>query len=258
MSYALITGASKGIGKELSLQLAAKGYSLLLVARAEQELKELCQEIKTKSNFDAVYLALDLSTAGAADKIMQWIQEGGFDVNILINNAGYGQWGAFADQTLEAQQTMLQVNMGVLVELTYKMIPMLRTKQKAYIMNTGSTTAFQAIPTFGLYAASKSFVHSFTRSLHHEMMGSNISVTLLSPGTTRSNFVNRADMDHVKETAEKVAMNPDAVAKSGLDAMFAGKIETIPGFINQISVFSLRFSPRKMVENIAGNIYRKK
>jgi len=258
MSFALITGAGKGIGKAFAENLAQRKYDLLLVSRSEDDLKKVCAELTQRFQISCHYLAMDLSKNDSAKQIEDWINENHFEVSILINNAGYGLWGKFTELSLEEQNEMLSVNISALVNLTHRLVPYLQKQSKAYILNVASSSAYQAMPTLNVYAASKSFVVSFTRALHHELKGSNISVTCLTPGTVKTNFVSRARMPHMQELSDKLSDQPDKVAKAGLKAMFAGKIETIPGFMNHFGVFANRLAPKSFVEKMVAKIYQQK
>lgn len=255
--FALITGGSKGIGKEMALVLAEKGYNILLVARNEAELAAAQKEIQEKFNVKVAFLAADLSQLGASKQIFDWVQKESFDVSVLINNAGYGLWGFFDKMTLESQQNMMVLNMNALVELTYLFLPVLKTKPQAYILNVASTAAYQAVPALGVYAATKAFVLSFSRALSFEMKKSTISVTCLSPGTTSTNFTNRAGMQAMQALADKFTMPADVVAKFGIKAMFAKKTEVVPGFVNIATVWATNFIPKSLIEGIAANLYYK-
>jgi uncharacterized protein len=258
MSFALITGASKGIGKAISEVLALKGYNLLLVARSGDLLEAVVKDLSGKNNKIIIQtLALDLSQEGAATEIHDWVKDNGYEISILVNNAGYGLWGNFEELLLEEQNNMMQLNMHFLVNLTHKLIPVLKKQKKAYILNVASTTAYQAIPTLSLYSATKSFVVSFTRGLRHELRNTSVSVSCLSPGTTRTGFIQRSRMLHMEKTAEKFAMEPSQVARIAVRNMLKGKAEIIPGFINRFSAELIRFLPKSWVEKAAGNIYKK-
>ena len=257
MAYALITGASKGIGKSIANSLALKHYDLLLIARSGEELEELANTLRSKYNVQVNWLALDLSLPTAAESVFKWCTEHHYTVSILINNAGYAVWGPFDKTDLEAPLNMLQLNMQTVVSLCHYMLPMLKAQPQSYIMNVSSTAAYQAVPTLSLYAASKAFVLLFTRGLRQELKGSNVSVTCLCPGPVNTNFVDRAGMQAIKETAEKFGMQPDMAADIALKGMFKGKAEIIPGALNAISAFSTRLFPKSMVEKIAGGLYKK-
>jgi short-subunit dehydrogenase len=256
MSFALITGASKGIGKSIAEHLAVKGYSLLLVARSEDLLQEVKQEIEAKANVEVKYLALDLSISTSAQQIFNWCCENDFPVSILVNNAGYGLSGAFESYPLEQHLNMIQVNCLTLVQLTHLFLPRLKQQNKGYILNIASSAAYQAVPYLSLYAASKSFVLQFSRGLHYELRKSNVSVTCLSPGATDTDFVKRAKIGSKGlKAADKVNMTPDEVAKIGVDSLFKKKTEVITGAINKIGGFLTWILPKKLVEGTTAKLY---
>ncbi|MFZ7113996.1 MAG: SDR family NAD(P)-dependent oxidoreductase [Bacteroidota bacterium] len=260
MNYALITGASKGIGKEMALELASRKCNLVLVARSENELSKLSEAIKSMHGVECNYVLADLTDQKGVDKVVQFIEEKKLPVNILINNAGYGLWGSLEKTALTATKDMMQINMMTPVEMTYRMIPILkRSGQQAYIMNVASTAAYQSVPNLSVYAASKGFMVLFTRGLRLELKKENISVTCLSPGTTETNFMNAAGMTaspSIIKKASKVIMKADVVAKFAIDGMFAKKNEIIPGWLNKVSVALTYFVPKSLTEKIAADIYK--
>ena len=257
MSYALVTGASKGIGKSIAEELARMGNDLILVARSESTLKELSELVKQKYSVKVDYMALDLALPNAANTVYEWCISKGYSINILVNNAGYGLWGRFDELDLSKQEEMLQLNMHTLVQLTRAFIPTLKSEKKSYILNVASTAAYQAVPTLSLYAASKSFVLLFTRGIRLELKNSSISVSCLCPGPTSTNFVDRAGMsDAIKKKADAFGMSPEAVAKIAVKAMFKGKAEIIPGLLNKITVWFTALVPKSIPENIAVNLYK--
>jgi short-subunit dehydrogenase len=257
-SYALITGASKGIGRSLAISLARRKYDLLLAARSSDDLAALCTQLTAGYGVQAHYLALDLTQPDAALQVRNWCAERQFKVSLLVNNAGYGVWGYFDEMPLADQCNMLQLNMQLPVELTYYMIPFLREHSKAYILNVSSTAAYQALPTMTLYAASKSFMLTFSRGLRHELKRTQIAVSCLCPGPVNTNFIERAKMQAVQATAEKFGMTPERVAEKALKGLFAGKAEIIPGALNVISATAARLLPKSLIENIAAGLYKKK
>jgi short-subunit dehydrogenase len=258
MKQAVVTGASKGIGKAFAYLLAARGYDLLLVARSEKILSEEANTIIQKHGVKVYALSLDLSNSNSAALILDWCQQHQFNPSVLINNAGYACWGFFDKIDLRQHQQMMQVNVGTLFNLTYGMLPLLRKNEQSYILNVASTTAFQAVPTMTLYAASKSFVRSFSRGLRYELRNSNVSVTCLSPGPVATNFIEQAGMQVMQETAKKFEMSPEEVASTGLKAMFNKKAESVPGFLNYITIKFSFILPDALLEKIAGNIYLSK
>ena len=256
MAFALITGASKGIGKAIARELAAKGFDLLLVARTESLLQQVTEEIEKDFGRKAHWLAMDLSAPGASQKIFDWCRENNYAVSVLVNNAGYGLSGTFGTYTLEENMQMLQVNVNVVVELTQLFLPQLKQQPKAYILNISSTAAYQAVPYLALYSASKSFVLQFSRALRYELKKTSVSVTCISPGTTDTDFAHRANVgEKALKTAEKFNMTPEAVAKVCVDSMLKGKTEVVVGILNKLGAFLTRLAPKKLSENTAAKIY---
>lgn len=253
--YALITGASKGIGKSIAQLLAQSGYNVLLVARSETELKQLSESIGTTHKVEALYLPIDLSTEGAAKKVADWCKNLSVPLTILVNNAGFGLWGRFEDLDLAAQLNMLKLNMNAVVELTYFLLPILKEQQQSYILNVSSTAAYQAVPTLGLYSASKSFILSFSRALRYELKTTSVSVSCICPGPTDTDFAKRAGMDALADLAEKFNMSPNFVAKTGLKGLFNKRAEIIPGFLNKLTSFAARYAPKSFVERISAGLY---
>lgn len=256
-SYALITGASGGIGLSLATELAKLKVNLLLVARSEDKLSALAKDLSSRYQVKAEFLSKDLTKPSAAQEIVEWVNQNSFPVHILANNAGYGLWGAVEKTSLDKLHNMMQLNMNAVVDLTYLMLPVLRKEQQSYILNVASTAAYQAVPTLATYAATKSFVLLFTRGLRKELASSNVSVTCLSPGATSTDFIDRAGMnDAIKEKAEKFTMTSEAVAKIALKGMFKKKAEVIPGFVNWLSVQFTYLLPKAIPENIAEGLYK--
>jgi short-subunit dehydrogenase len=254
--YALITGASKGIGKSIASELAKQGYPLLLVARSGEELKILSDDLQIKYGISTAVLPIDLSINGASQKVTDWIKINNYPVGILVNNAGYGVWGDFSRSSLIDQLGMMQLNMNVVVELSHLLIPILSQEKQAYILNISSTAAYQAVPTLAVYSATKAFVLSFTRALRFELSQTSISVTCFSPGPVDTGFAARAGLSALNKMAEKFNMQPDEVAKMAVKAMFSKKSEVIPGFTNLISVYANRVLPKAFIEKTAAEIYK--
>lgn len=256
MTFALLTGASKGIGKAMAFELAAKGYHLALVARSEDLLKQVKAEVEAKYKVRVEYLALDLSERGAAQKVFEWSQQNGFPLSVLVNNAGYGLSGAFESYPLSQHVNMIQVNCTTLVELCYLFLPQLKQQSQAYILNISSSSAYQAVPYLSLYASSKAMVLQFTRGLRHELRKSNVSVTCISPGATDTEFNTRAQVGpKAMKAAKKVIMQPEQVAKVAIDSMFKKKAEVLVGFVNKLGGFLAWLLPKKIVETTTANLY---
>jgi uncharacterized protein len=256
MAYALITGASGGIGLCLARELAQRKINLLLVARSGDKLSKICDDLKKEFSIQAEFLSIDLSEPGSVSNLMNWLKQHSFEVTILVNNAGYGIWGTVESTSSEKLNNMMQLNMNVVANLSHSMLPELKKHPKSYILNVASTAAYQAVPTLATYAASKAFVVLFTRGLRMELKDTSVSVTCLSPGATSTNFIDRAGMDSMKEKAEKFSMKPEAVAKIAIEGMFKGKAEILPGFVNWISVQMTYLLPKFIPEKIAEGLYR--
>jgi len=255
-AYALITGASKGIGKSIAYQLAKQGYPLLLVARSGEELKTLSDDLHAKYGTITPIFPIDLSIKEASLKVVDWIKMNNYPVGILVNNAGYGVWGDFSHSPLSDQLGMMQLNMNAVVELSHLLMPILSQEKQAYILNICSTAAYQAVPTLAIYSATKAFILSFTRALRFELAKTSISVTCFSPGPVDTGFAARAGLSALNKMAEKFNMQPDKVAKMAVKAMFGKKSEVIPGFTNIISVYANRILPKAFIEKTAAGIYK--
>jgi short-subunit dehydrogenase len=256
MPYALITGASKGIGKAIAQNLANKGHHLLLIARSEDLLQQLSAQLQQQYEIEVYHLAMDLSEKNAATAIYNWVQQNNYAIDILVNNAGYGLSGAFENYPLHQHLNMMQVNMNAVVELTYLFLPLLQQRPKAYILNIASSAAYQAVPYLSLYAATKSFVLQFSRGLHHELKKTTVSVTCISPGATDTGFADRAKVGaKALKAAEKVNMSPEQVATIAVKAMYRGKTEIITGFINKAGAFLVWLLPKKLAEKTAAKLY---
>ena len=257
MPYALITGASKGIGKEIAFEMAAHGFDLLLTSRSEEQLRKTSSEIIQVKKVKINYLSIDLSSPGGAKKISSWCSENNFNVNALVNNAGYGIWGMFENVPLQEEQNMMQLHMNTMVDLCHTFIPVLKKNNPAYILNVSSTAAFQAVPAMSVYAATKAFVLTFTRGLEYELRNSGIKVSCLIPGTTDTSFMERAKMEPLREIAKKFEMRPEVVAKEAVHGLLKGTLEIIPGFSNKASAVGTKFLPKRLAEKIAASIYLK-
>lgn len=257
MSFALITGASRGIGASIALQLAQRKIDLLLVARSGEQLKELAQSLSSQYGIKVYWLSSDMSQPGSPEQIYNWCTQNGYTIKILINNAGYGLSGPFESYRLEEHLQMMQVNMNAIVSLTYLFLPMLKQQPKGYIMNISSSAAYQAVPYLSLYAASKVFVLQFSRGLRQELRKTNVSITCISPGATRTGFDERAQLGpKALKTAAKVQMKPEEVAAIAVKSMFAKKPEVITGFINKAGAFFVWLLPKNLVERTAEGIYK--
>lgn len=258
MSYALVTGASGGIGLSIAEELAKKGYNLLLVARSEERLESIKTDLSKKYSIEVHWLGIDLSSARSHLDLVNWIATNDWRLTVLVNNAGYGLWKSVEKSSLEELENLMQLNMNALVNICHSFIPILKKNSPSFILNIASTASYQAVPYLSTYAATKAFVVLFSRGLRWELKESNVSVTTVSPGATSTGFIDRAEMGLLKEKAEKFSMTPQEVARISVAGMFAGKTEVIPGFANWISVKLTYLLPKILVEKIALGLYKKK
>jgi len=256
MPTALITGASKGIGRAIAEEFARRGINLLLTARDETLLQRGTDELISKYGIRVAFLALDLTSTDAATQLASWAVRQAPDLNILVNNAGYGLSGNFEKYSALQHEEMMQVNMNVPLELCLLLLPHLRRQEKGYILNVSSSAAYQAVPGLTVYAASKSFMLSFSRGLRYELRKTNISVTAVCPGATDTDFPKRAQVGaKAQKAADKFNMKPEEVAKQAVEAMFAEKAEYVTGVVNKLGAFLAWLFPKSMAEKAAAGIY---
>jgi short-subunit dehydrogenase len=244
---ALITGASSGIGAELARLCAADGYSVILVARRADRLAEMAESLAREFGVGARGVAVDLADAGACQTLRD--QTAGDVVEILINNAGFGLRGPYTDTDWGAESRMMQVNMTALAHLTKLFAKDMLRRGSGRILNVGSTAAFVPGPFMAMYYASKAFVVSLSLSIANELQGSGVSVTVLCPGPTRTEFDTAAGLGD-SNLFKGPVMSAAAVAREGYAAMMAGKPEVIAGARNRWMILLTRLAPRSMLARV--------
>jgi short-subunit dehydrogenase len=256
MPFALITGASKGIGKSIAEQLAARGFDLLLIARSADLLEQVAKEISQSTNKNCQWLALDLAGDQAAESVFEWCSKNQYNVSVLVNNAGYGLSGSFENYSAQEYTDMLNVNIITLTKLSRLFLPSFLKQPAAYILNIGSSASYQAVPYLSAYAASKTYVLNFSRGLFQELKKTSVSVTCICPGPTDTNFVNRANVGAKgQKAAERFNMSPQKVARIAVDSLFRRKPELITGNLNKLSAFFAWLLPKTLVEGVAKKLY---
>jgi len=246
----LVTGASSGIGLELARRFAADGCRLVLVARKGNVLETLASQLRTSHKIQAQVITADLAQPEAPTRLLAHLQSSGLKVDVLVNNAGFGAQGKFADLPLGRQLEMLQVNITSLTHLTGLLLPGMIERRRGGILNVASTAAFQPGPGMAVYYATKSYVLSFSEALAEELAGTGITVTAVCPGPTATNFGAAANM-HTLGLVKRVSMTAEAVARQGHDAYRRGKVVAITGFRNSLLAFLVRLFPRAAVRKIA-------
>ncbi len=255
MKCTLITGASGGIGEAFARRLAEEKHNLVLVARSEQRLLELCDELMLKHKITAHYVALDLTEYEADKKLFEETQKHGFEIEWLINNAGFGSMGDFAELDLERELEMISLNIMALVAVTHRYLEKMRARKSGVIINVSSTASFQAIPFMATYAATKAFVTSFSEAIAEENRPFNISVTALCPGPTDTNFF--AEANAIPFSAKGMQTPAEVVAK-GLKAARAGRPLVVSGLANYIGSILGTIAPDSLVTRVIGNTLRPK
>ncbi|HEY0006607.1 MAG TPA: SDR family oxidoreductase [Pyrinomonadaceae bacterium] len=255
MKTTLITGASSGIGEAFARRLAAEGDNLLLVARTENRLAALCNELGRAHNINAQYVAMDLGGAGAGRKLFEEARGRGLEVELLINNAGFGSMGEFMAEEIERQLQMIDLNIKALVELTYLFLGPMRERKSGAIINVASTAAFQPVPFMATYAATKAFVLSFSEALWEENRAAGVHVMALCPGVTETNFFNAAG---IERPGMRAVQTPEEVVQTALSGLKRRKSHIISGWANFLMIEAERLVPRALVLRAAGAAIRPK
>jgi short-subunit dehydrogenase len=255
---ALITGASNGIGYELAKIHAEKGDNLVLVARTKSKLDELKKELEEKYKNEVYTIGKDLSRPGSAREVYDELKLENISIDYLINNAGFGDFGLFADCDWNKQEEMINLNITALAHLTWLFLPCMIKRMSGKILNLASTASFQPGPTMSVYFASKAFVLSYSEAINNEVREHGITVTALCPGATLSGFQAAASMQESKLFEGKNFPSSREVAEYGYRAMMKGKAVAIHGLKNTIMANSVRFAPRSVVVKMARKIQAKK
>jgi short-subunit dehydrogenase len=253
MNTTLITGASSGIGAAFARKLAARGRNVFLVARSEDKLIALCNELGRLTSIRAQYLALDLRQPDAGAQLFEEIKKREIEIDMLINNAGFGSMGDFVRLDLNHELEMIQLNIRALVDLTQRFLGPMRDRKRGTIINVASTAAFQAVPYMATYAATKAFVLSFSEALWEENRSHGVHVMALCPGVTETNFFEAAGIDRPPMRTIQTA---EEVVETALRALRREKPTVISGWTNFITVEAERFFPRSFVTKVAGKALR--
>ena len=253
MNTTLITGASTGIGAAFARKLAARGRNVLLVARSEDKLIALCNELGRLTSIRAQYVALDLQQPDAAAQLFEETKKRELVIDMLINNAGFGSMGDFVKLDLNRELEIIQLNIKALVDLTYRFLQPMRDRKQGTIINVASTAGFQGVPYMATYAASKAFVLSFSEALWDENRAHGVHVMALCPGVTETNFFEASGMDR---PPMRTIQTPEEVVETALRALSHQKPAVISGWTNWFTVEAERFFPRSFVIKVAGKALR--
>ncbi len=241
-SWALVTGASSGLGVEFARQLAARGHHLVLTARSEAPMRKLADEVRALHDVEVVIEPLDLSLAGSAAALDERLLARNIVPEVLVNNAAFGLYDRLVNQDLDRLRTMLQLDIVSLTELTYLHARRMARNGHGRILLVGSMAAYQPVPLLAVYAAAKAYVLSLGEALHVEL-APKVTVTVLSPGLMDTGF-NAASGYITPPSLKRMIVSPDVVARTGLKALFAGKSGVIAGRLNKGMAFASRLLPR--------------
>ncbi len=247
-SYTLITGGSCGIGLALANKFASQGHNLILVARTKETLEETAKKINNKYSIDIVTIAEDLSVANSAINVFNECKKQKLEVEILINNAGFGNYGFFANTNTQTDLELIAVNITTLTHMTKLFLPEMINRKSGKILNIGSMAAFFPGPFMDTYFASKTYVLSFSEGLHEEVRSLGVSISCLCPGPTESNFGKRANYKF--QAHNKIKMTAEDVAEITYKKMMQGKILIIPGWRNNLLYFISKFVPRSLMPRV--------
>ena len=248
---ALVTGASGGIGEEISRQLAAAGVNLVLTARREEQLNDLAAELTAAHGIEAMVIPSDLVVPESPALLYDSTEGKGITIDILVNNAGFGNHGKFAEIPWGSTVSQIQVNVVALTELTLLFLQTMKHREEGWILNVASVGGFLPVPGYATYGAGKAYVRSFTEALAEEYRGSGITFTALCPGPIRTDFAKNAG--HQLTSIQELAYAPvQPCARAALRGLHKGKRVVVPGFLMKLSTLSLKIIPRRFAGWLAG------
>ncbi|EAW34077.1 SDR family oxidoreductase [Lyngbya sp. PCC 8106] len=258
MKTALITGASFGIGETFAQELASRQTNLVLVARSKDKLDGLAQQLQEKYQIQAEVIAKDLTEPGATQAVFDEVTQKGITIDLLINNAGFGDYGLFAERDLQKQVKMIQLNITALVELSHLFLTPMRQRRSGSIINVASIAAYQPIPYMSIYSATKAFVLHFSEALWEENKDAGLHILALCPGPTESNFFETAEFpSSLGSGNKKDLVPPEEVVRDALQALEKNQSTLVTGgFGNHIIANISRFVPRDMVVSLVGKQFK--
>ena len=243
MSYALITGASSGIGYELAKLFAKDKHNIILIARREDKLKQLSRDLEHDYKIKTLVIPKDLSQTQSVQEIYDILKQNNITIDYLINNAGFIVYGRFSDSNWSEDHKMIQLHMVTLTHLIKLFLPDMLRRKNGKILNIGSTGSFVPGPLNAVYCATKNYILSLSEAIAEEINGSGVTVTALCPGGTKTEFAEKANIKNSSVHFFEV-MEANRVARIGYKALMKGKRVVIPGMLNKTQIFSIRFTPR--------------
>ena len=254
VSYVLITGTTSGLGREFARLFAQNGYNIVAVARNEALLQQQKQELERQFGIEMVCIVKDLSAENSAQEVYDEIKHKGINIDILINNAGFGSFGRYIDVDWQRQKDLASVNMLAMMQLSYLFGKDMDRRGEGKIVNIASIASFQAGPYMAMYYASKAFVRSFSEALHEEMKSSGVSVTAICPGPVATNFEKNAQMMNSAMFTKLRVYTPEVVAAKSYRAIMNNKAVYVVGWPNKLLVFLTRFCSLKFSRVLASKI----
>jgi hypothetical protein len=257
-STALVTGASSGIGAAIARELASRGHALTLVARREERLRTLATELAADHGVQAEVIACDLGEDAERDRLATELRNRGRLVELLVNNAGFGHQADFARSPHERMVEMVRINVEAVVDLTSRFLTGMVDRGRGSVINIASTAAFQPLPGSAVYAASKSFVLSFSEAIRTELRGSGVSVTAVCPGPVRTEFMDVAGFEEgVQETTPSIVwMSPEEVARHAVEGVVHDRRVVVPGALNRATALAGQHSPRAVALPLINRFWR--
>ena len=247
---ALITGASGGLGAKFAELFAKRGYALVLTARKEEKLHTIARAIKDRYQVRVDVCPADLTRREDVRHLCDFTTAQNIVVDVLINNAGFGDWGAFATLDADKQDRMIQCNVASLTALTHHYLQPMLTRNQGWILNVASIAAFEPGPLMSVYYATKAFVLSFTEALSVELQGTGVHISALCPGPTHTGFARAAHLGRSGLFSNLPVANAKDVAQYGITQLFAGKVIAVPGLVNKITACGVKFLPRALTRQL--------
>lgn len=254
----LITGASSGIGKALARQFAAEGFNIVAVANNAEKLELAAAELRAAHAVEIVEIAKDLTQQNTPQEIYTEVLRRGITIDVLVNDAGVGQAGTFVTSPIDKDIEIIRLNVESLTRLTKLFLADMLLRDSGRILNVGSVAGFQPGPLLAVYHATKAYVNSFSEALAEELKDTNVSVTLLCPGPTNTDFFERADLDDSRIFESGMLMEPEEVAEVAYDALMDGERVVIPGMSNRVMTFTRRLMPLAMQAKLNKKFYEVK
>jgi uncharacterized protein len=253
---ALVTGASSGIGADIARSLARRGHGLVLTARRTDRLEQLAKELRDRHGVRAETIACDLSEADARAALVSEIEELGLEVEVLVNNAGFGSGGLFQSLDQERELQMVRLNVDAVVDLCGRYVPKMVRARRGALLNVASTASFQPLPKQATYSATKAFVSSFTDALHADLRGTGVTATCVCPGPVKTEFPEAAGIDEAADNLPGIFWtDSEDVAEDAVKGLESGKRQVIPGPINRVTAIGGQHAPRGILLSLASRFY---